>query len=87
MADGHDENKQTVVLDAINDAVVANAKSQVALLASLKCLDAMRPWILGQQVNLRANLFTKAPRERLNRPQSGWDDRDGVSCRAEESES
>ncbi len=87
MTDCHDKNEQTVIFHTVDDAVVADAESQVASLCSLERLDPVWARVFGQQVDCRANSLAKITRQRLNGPQGRRNDRDGVSRRSQGSES
>ena len=46
MANRYNHNEQTVILQAIDDPIVADAKTQMAFLAASERLDSVRPGIL-----------------------------------------
>ena len=87
MADRHNGDEQPIILNSIDDAIVADTQTQMAFLAALKRLDSVRPRILGQGIDLFADSFTKIAWERLDGPQGRGDDRDGVLRHAQGSES
>jgi hypothetical protein len=63
MPNRDNQNEQSLVLDAIDNAVVADANTQVALLTPLQRLGPVRARILSQRIDPVADPLANISRE------------------------
>lgn len=76
MPEGDDNDEQHVILNCVDDAIVADAHAKTR--PPLKCLGARRPWVVAQKGDCATDSVTMLMVDPFERARRGRRDLDAV---------